>query len=376
MTDLEELKATPEFRLTRTGRFVVVELRTPHRVLSTSTRNGGQRDDLRFLANHQSCEGSAHVARHDYMTNMGLEAYHDAVCAEVGIEANATALMGTAANMNYVAVVAREDGGVEVTAIVTAGVQGNASCAGDPAAWRETEGKWEKIPAYTGTINTMLLINRPLTHAALARAVVTMTEAKSAALHRLAVGSLYSPDEATGTGTDQFCLAAPLEGGKPLSSTSPHVKLGELIGVTVREATREALRWQNGLEASYTRSIFHALGRYGLTEEQFLSEVCEELCESDRELLRRNGKAVFFEPLVAASAYSFAAVLDRIRYGTLPAGIAQEALVQSAAALATNVCARQELYFEFKSTLRRSEQDRPLRLIARAVSLGWAAKWR
>ena len=39
-----------------------------------------------------------------------------------------------------------------------------------------------------------------------------MTEGKSAALQRLAVPSCYSSDLATGTGTDQFCVAAPLGG--------------------------------------------------------------------------------------------------------------------------------------------------------------------
>ena len=122
----------------------------------------------------------------------------------------------------------------------------------------------QKVPAYAGTINTMLLINRPLTAGALARVVVTMTEGKSAALHRLAVPSKRHVDLATGTGTDQYCIAAPTAGAPALTSASPHVKLGELVGLAARRATIEALRWQNGLEASYTRGVFHALGRYGV----------------------------------------------------------------------------------------------------------------
>ena len=118
--------------------------------------------------------------------------------------------MGTAANMNYVAVVREVDEEVAVTAAVTAGVEGNATAAGEPATWRETEAGMQKVPAYAGTINTMLLINRPLTPAALARVVVTMTEGKSAALHRLAVPSKRHIDLATGTGTDQYCIAAPV----------------------------------------------------------------------------------------------------------------------------------------------------------------------
>ena len=129
------------------------------------------------------------------------------VCGEIGLPPDQVALMGTAANMNYAAVVdAAKIAELEVTASVTAGVQGNACCAGDPANWRENEHGWEKVD---GTINTLLLINRPLTVSAMARAVVTMTEAKTTALQRLAVRSLYSGDAATGTGTDQFAIAAP-----------------------------------------------------------------------------------------------------------------------------------------------------------------------
>jgi len=156
----------------------------------------------------------------------------------------------------------------------------------------------------------MLLVNHPLTEGALARALMTMTEAKTAALRRLAVRSLYSPDDATGTGTDQCCLAAPLGEATPLTSAGPHVKLGELIGLAVRDATLEALRWQNGLEASYTRGIFHALGRRGLRESSFFEDIAPKITQRELELLRRNSKSVFYEPLVSAAAYAIAAVLD------------------------------------------------------------------
>ena len=38
------------------------------------------------------------------MTEAGLDAYHDRVCAEASLPPESTAVMGTAANMNYVAV--------------------------------------------------------------------------------------------------------------------------------------------------------------------------------------------------------------------------------------------------------------------------------
>src|ERR1700722_12656080 len=228
----EVLREAAEFRLVRNGRFVVAELLVAHRVLSTSARNGGQREGLRFLVNHQSCEGTDHRERHAVI--MGNAEYHDSACGEIGIDPALAAMMQTAANMNYSAGVAASDLTVTVTAVVTAGVHGNAACAGDPASWRETETGWEKaeaaaaVPVVPGTINTMLLVNHPLREGALARAVITMTEAKSAALQRLAVRSLYSADFATGPGTDQYCVASILEpnnGGKEFTSTSQHSKM-------------------------------------------------------------------------------------------------------------------------------------------------------
>jgi adenosylcobinamide amidohydrolase len=373
--NLEELLVTPEYRMVRTGRFLITELLVPHRVLSTSSRNGGQTENLRYLINHQSCEGTDHRERHTHIAGMGQEGYHDAACQEIEIDGDQAAVMGTAANMNYAAVSQHRDDTMLVTAVVTAGVQGNATCVGDPATWRETETGWEKVPSVGGTINTILLINHSLTEGALARAVITMTEAKTAALQQLAIGSLYSKDLATGTGTDQFCIGAPLDARKPLSSTSPHAKLGELIGLAVKDATLEALRWQNGLEFSMTRSIFHALRRYGLDEPSFATNLAPLLSERNLELLKKNIKSIVYEPKVAAAAYAIAAILDRIRYGTLPASSARDIFRQQAATLATSLASKPDRWPHFYGELSEANPDQPVRAILSAIALGWSSKW-
>ena len=148
----ETLLQQATFDLRRSGRFLAADLKEPHFVLSTSARHGGQVDYVRHLLNHQSCESSAHLDRHRVIVESGPEAYHDHVCAETGLPADATAMMGTAANMNYAAIASETDEGVSVTAVVTAGVEGNATCAGDPAGWRETATGFEKVPAYAGTL--------------------------------------------------------------------------------------------------------------------------------------------------------------------------------------------------------------------------------
>ena len=363
------------FAVHRAGRYLIAELLAPHRVLSNSAHVGGQREDLRFLVNHQSCEATGDRERHELIAAGGQVAYHRRVCGELGVEPDDTAVLGTAAAMTYAAHHTARFDDLRVDAFTTAGVAGNAARAGDPASWSESDDGWRRVAPPPGTINTILLLDCPVTPAAQARAVVTMTEAKSAALADLAVPSRYSPTIATGTGTDQFCVAAPLEPSRrPRESTSPHVKLGEIIGRAVKESVEEALRWQNGLEASYTRGLFHALGRFGLTEARAMERLKELMPTSRYELLDKNRKAVFFEPGVGAAAYALAAVLDRVACGTIPQGLSQEALRCQAACVACALAGRPEAWPAFRSELMEAS-DGPIDLVLRAIAAGWRAKW-
>ena len=374
-TDHEIICQGNGFVVRRAGRFLLGELQAPHRVLSTSAHGGGQSESIQYVVNHQSCEVAGHAARQVLLSELGQIGYHNQVCQELGLPPDEVALMGTAANMRYAVHRNERYEELAVDAVVTAGVEGNAVRAGDEARWVETESGWEKISPYDGTINTMLFFNWPLTAAAQARAVVTMTEAKSAALLELAVASRYSEHLATGTGTDQFTIAAPLnDGRKPKESTGPHAKLGEMIGRAVLEATKEALRWQNGLEASYTRNIFHALRRFGLTREQLMERIAPLLSSQELALLNQNDQAVFYDPQIAACAYAFAAVLDRVRYGTIPSGLASEALRQQAANIASALAGKPGQWTEYWRQLSVDEQD-PAAALVEALALGWKAKW-
>ena len=369
------LDQNEHYLLKRDGRFLVAALQTPHHVLSTSTCGGRLSEQVRFLVNHQSCEGRGHLERFEWMKGLGEAGYHDQVCRELGLEPEAVSLMGTAANMNYAARVVETYAELRVCAVVTAGVEGNAGCAGDPAKWHEAEsGQMERHP-HDGTINTMLFINWPLSPGALARAAVVMTEGKSAALRDLAISSRYSCDLATGTGTDQYCIATPLDEAKlPKTRAGHHVKLGEMIGKAVRGATREALRWQNGLEASSTRSIYHALKRYGLKEDLFLPAM-EIRFESDEyEFFNQNIQSVVHDPGVSAASYAFAAVWDRLRHGSLAATLAAPLLRQQAAVLASSVASKPDTWMSCYEQLGVHE-DALLETIYDAIALGWRLKW-
>jgi adenosylcobinamide amidohydrolase len=365
----------PTFSSYRQGRFVVAELIGPHRVMSTSSRVGGMRSDLRYLINHQSCEGAGHSVRGSYIMRLGLEGYHDSVCAELELDASAAAVMGTAASMAYAAHEQAVFDELQVDAIVTAGVEGNATCAGDPAQWVETPSGWSKLAEVAGTINTIIVVNQPLKPEAQIRALLTATEGKSAALTELGISSRSSKDLATGTGTDQICIAAPLEEGRyAYGATNPHSKLGELLGRVTRSATRNALRWQNGLEPSITRSMIHALRRFGFSEAAFLDAMRRRLDESSMELLEKNRNAVLFEPQAAAAAFAFASVLDRVRFGALPPSIGREVLRHQAATIAASLSTQIERWSLFWRQIEVDE-NQPMNAVYDAIGLGWMAKW-
>ena len=363
------------FEAFRSGRFIVVDLLCPHRVITTSSCVGGVSEQIRHLVNHQSCEAAGHNERFVEITEAGMEGYHCNVCDELSLSPQTTAVMGTAANMIYASHHSATFEGLRVDAIVTAGVEGNAATSGDPSQWAETPDGWSKLPHVAGTINTMVLVNQPFKPEAQVRAILTITEGKSAALMELGISSRYSQDLATGTGTDQICLAAPIvSGAYEYSGTNPHSKMGELLGVAVRSATKDALRWQNGLEPSFTRSLVHALRRFGFSETSFLDAMRARLSENSMELLLKNRNAVLYEPQAAAASYAFAAVLDRVRFGVLPALSARDVLRHQAATLATALSAKTDAWYSFWQKLN-VDMNRPLDAVYDAAALGWTSKW-
>ena len=225
--------------IARCGRRVVAQFLRPHRVLSTDLVDGGQRDDMVGVVNHQSCAPGDE--EHEFFDEAGGDAvvYKRLVLSRAGLAPARFATMGTGAKMENLALRHEVFGDVEVVAACTAG-ETNAGRAGDPAEYHEGEGGFAKV---TGTINIMLFVSRELTPGAMLDAAMTAVEAKAAALQDAEIKSKVSGGIATGTGTDQMAVCARL-GGRPLTGAGKHTKLGELIGRNVRDAVIDALRRQ------------------------------------------------------------------------------------------------------------------------------------
>ncbi len=250
---------------------IAVIFKGKRKVLSTSAINGGYREDLRAVFNHdiKPGEGMACVLKAPT-----YEGHLRIVAAELGFNPDFTAGIGTAASMDNVSLIVESDNGLSVTAIVTGGVEVNGGRAGDPATYDERNVQGESKEG-SGTINIILEINANLTPGALVGALLTCTEAKSAALQELMAPSKYSTGLATGTGTDGTILISNAASPISLTNAGKHAKLGELIGRAVKKAVKEALFKQTGLDSRYQKSILRRFARYGLNEENLWQKYCQ-----------------------------------------------------------------------------------------------------
>ncbi|MEW5913680.1 MAG: adenosylcobinamide amidohydrolase [Thermodesulfobacteriota bacterium] len=220
-------------------RTLLVQLKGPQAALSTLE---GPRAGLTAVGNHYFPPAAWRLGHEG-----GLTSLRERVLGVLERRSTDTALLFTGADMNNLSVQRATESGLVVYALVTAGARNNAQRAGvDRGDFQEP-----------GTINIILMCNRRLTARAMARALITATEAKTAALQDLDVRSSYQPlrAQATGTGTDNLLV---LEGAGPLAQLSGgHSKLGELVARAVYAGVREALLRQNRLRPG--RSVFARL---------------------------------------------------------------------------------------------------------------------
>ncbi|MGE4529583.1 MAG: adenosylcobinamide amidohydrolase, partial [Rhodospirillaceae bacterium] len=302
--------------LHRDEKFVSLRFRTPFKVVSTSAANGGLREGLDLVFNHQSCEPRLHDMPALHAAHRKAARYSAEMMNRYGLAGSRAAGLGTAANMNNLCIAEESYRELSVVALATGGVETNAARAGDPASYYEYGGAFEKRgdlgPEKPGTINVIVLINTPLMEGALVRAVMTATEGKTAALQELSVPSRQSAGLATGTGTDQIAIAAPAAGGAALTSAGHHSVLGELIGRTVHDAVKQTLAFQNRLTAVGQGSVGRLLERFGMDAEGFAAALAQALPAGVAALAAENAPVIDHEPLTVAGVAALIHVHDQV----------------------------------------------------------------
>lgn len=238
---------------------IVIPLNGKRKVLSTAHLNGGYSEELKAVFNHDATQGAGMACKlraETYQEHMKI------ITEELGLDADYTAGITTAASMENVAIKTIAYKNLSVTAIVTGGIEVNGGRVGDPTTWYEVNGKHHEIKE--GTINIILYIDGNMPPETLTRALVTCTEAKTAAIQELMLGSMYSRGLATGSGTDGTILIANGESPDYYQFAGKHSKLGELIGLAVKPAVKEALFLQTGASPKQQFSILRRMQRFGI----------------------------------------------------------------------------------------------------------------
>jgi len=275
---------------------LIIDFHRDMRVISTLE---GQRSGIQTVGNHYSpppCWSLGH--------SEGLDQVRSHVLKVIGADPERASFLFTGADMGNLSVQKESYRDMTIHALVTAGVKSNALRMS-----RDTGGYYEP-----GTINIILLPNMKLSSRAMQRAVISATEAKTAALLDLDVRSAYTPKKhrATGTGTDNVLVA---EGtGRVLDNAGGHSKLGELIARAVHAGVRDAVRQQNGLVAD--RSVFHRLRERNISLHPLASRLADRAGLPLRDTLSTT-YSVVLEPKYAGFLQAAMSLSDSYRKGLI-----------------------------------------------------------
>jgi adenosylcobinamide amidohydrolase len=371
--------------LCREEKIVYARLMTPHRVLSTCRSSaGGLHDDLMYIFNHQSCEpAGGHMNARIYRLAVDSpDEYKREVADRHSLPFSKCATLGTAANMNNATICHERFCDLEVVAVCTGGVEGNAGRAGDPTTYYEPQDdravKEHECDLRPGTINAMIFINRELTPGAMGTAVITATEATSAALQELEVPSRYSEGIATGTGTDQIAVASKL-GGKAISFAGKHSKVGELIGRTMHDAVLGALALQNGLTPAGQCSSLSHLERFRIDGQQMCQGIAKLLSRDNADLFEKSFSNIIKDPLTVAAVAALVHLRDKFVWGVLPKSCIPEVMALYGAQISAAVSGKSHRICDYMNALSSSQMSLDknafLEFVYQAFALGFQEKW-
>jgi len=297
--------------LEKTDTALIAAFTGKRRVLSTAACNGGYQDNLKWVFN-QDCKLDNNLP--SGMKAATYEGHMAVIASELGLDPLLSCGLSTAADMDNAVIRTKTYADTTVTAVVTGGIDVNGGRVGEPAHWHETKDGFVYAP---GTINILLFIDADLSEGALAQALVTGAEAKTAAVQELMAPSCYSAGIATGSGTDGIIVVSDAQSPVKLTSAGKHCKLGELIGRTVIDAVREALFLQTGICAVQQFNIFRRIGRFGVTEDSIRNLISAEsvMPEEYRSHLDRIAR----DHSLVVQTILYVHLLDELQWGLLDA---------------------------------------------------------
>ncbi len=216
---------------------LLIEFKKPERILSTLD---GYRK-VKFIGNHYLVPPRWNEGHKNF------KKFKEEVAKALGLTIKNSSLLYTGANMDHLAINYKKYRDIEIATYITAGVNSNAM--------RSSRDKG--LYLLHGTINIIVLTNLKLTQRAMARSIITVTEAKTAALQDLDIRSSYQRQkyQATGTGTDNIIIVS--GNGKTKDIAGGHSKFAEILSSLVYKGVKHAILKQNRIVSN--RNIFQRL---------------------------------------------------------------------------------------------------------------------
>ncbi|MFA0833314.1 MAG: adenosylcobinamide amidohydrolase [Methanobacterium formicicum] len=288
---------------------IVIQLPEKRNALTASWLNGGYREDIHSIFNHQLNQDEL-----DYLEDGGVPDFMKNLARDLGTDPDRTVGFLTVADMDNVSIICEKFREIEVTSIVTAGIEVNGGRAGDDASYYELNGKYE---FRVGTINTIIIINSHLSGSTLLRSVMTAVEAKTVALQELMAPSKYSEGIATGSGTDNIAVISNMDSENKLNTAGKHSKLGELIGKSVIKSTKEALSKQSNLNPNSQCDMLIRLERFGVNPEDYWKHVKNAYPPQEKTIFMSKLYEFSKNPLIVSMVASILHIMDEINWGLI-----------------------------------------------------------
>ena len=309
---------------------IVVKFSSKKNGIVTSWLNGGYKEDLTAVFNHQLSQKNI-----DKYYNGGILRFLEKLSADftrqLNLKNDKLSGMVTSADIKKYSIAIERYDKIEVLAITTAGARVNTVSAGDKGSYYELNGEYKldsklnskeanlnKIDfKKPGTINTIILINGKLDESALLLCEMIAVEAKAVALRELMISSNYSNEIGTGTGTDGIAIFSNLESENYIENISKHAKIGEMIGRCVTRSIKDSLAKLQWLTPTYQLNALVRLDRFKMNLDEFYNEyVCVKSEKEKKEFILSLMK-ISKNPELVGYVSMIIHIIDQYRVGLL-----------------------------------------------------------
>jgi len=211
---------------------ITVTYDMPFYAISTSPFNGG----LHHVMAVRNQQLTFFVTTESELPGGSTSAYLAKECVQLDLPIHFCTALLTSASMDRHAYACFTEGSITIEVIATAGIEKTAHRAGDGYSYYEKDGTFHSA----GTINLLVFTNCALTDGALTKSLITITEAKTAALQSLGITSILSGEPATGTSTDGVIMTID-PNGELLTDSGTFSQFGDTLAKAVRSAIERAL---------------------------------------------------------------------------------------------------------------------------------------